>query len=52
MHALTPADLKWLVCPACRRPLVLEDEAVRCSGCGRRYPVVEGIPVLLADGAS
>ena len=22
---------------------------MRCQGCGRRYPIVDGIPVLLAD---
>jgi uncharacterized protein YbaR (Trm112 family) len=49
---ITQEDLKWLVCPVCRQPLALEVEAVRCNGCGRRYPIVDGIPVLLADRAS
>ena len=52
MPALTPADLHWLVCPACRQPLALEAEAVRCTACGRRYPIVDGIPVLLPARAS
>jgi uncharacterized protein YbaR (Trm112 family) len=25
---------------------------VTCSGCGRRYPVVDGIPVLIASRAT
>jgi len=25
---------------------------IRCSGCGRRYPIVDGIPILLAPRAS
>jgi uncharacterized protein YbaR (Trm112 family) len=28
-----------------------EDNVISCKGCGRRYPVVNGIPVLLADRA-
>jgi hypothetical protein len=49
---IQPEDLKWLACPVCRGALVLDAEAVRCTGCARRYPVVDGIPVLLANRAS
>ncbi len=45
----TPEPPGWvthaLVCPACRAPLRWSDAAV-CSGCARRYPVLDGIPVL------
>jgi uncharacterized protein YbaR (Trm112 family) len=50
--ALHPEDLRWLVCPVCHQSLDLEDNAVRCSGCDRRYPIVDGIPILLASRAS
>ncbi|MDP9051049.1 MAG: Trm112 family protein [Acidobacteriota bacterium] len=43
--------LRWLVCPVCRQCLAQESSIVRCSGCRRGYPVVDGIPVLLADRA-
>src|SRR5689334_18792648 len=33
-------------CPACRGPLIREPDALRC-GCGF-YPVVEGIPIVMA----
>lgn len=50
-----PADLsQWaqdLVCPACYGTLRFSDAEVRCSGCGRAYPVVDGIPVLIAQRA-
>jgi uncharacterized protein YbaR (Trm112 family) len=46
---LTGEDLRWIVCPVCHQLLQLEAVAVRCQGCGRRYPIVDGIPVLLAD---
>ena len=49
---LQPEDLRWLVCPVCRQSLVPDGDALRCTGCGRRYPVVDGVPVLLADRAS
>jgi SAM-dependent methyltransferase/uncharacterized protein YbaR (Trm112 family) len=37
-----------LRCPVCGAPLSGEPELV-CAGCGRRYPVVDGIPRLLDD---
>jgi hypothetical protein len=49
---LTPDDLKWLVCPICRQPLALQADLVLCTACNRRYPIVDGIPILLADRAS
>ncbi len=48
-RAVVPAWLtRLLVCPACRAALHWSCEAV-CAGCARRYPVVDGIPVLLVD---
>jgi uncharacterized protein YbaR (Trm112 family) len=47
----TAHDLRWLVCPVCHQRLQLEGGAIRCLGCGRRYPIVDGIPVLLEDRA-
>jgi uncharacterized protein YbaR (Trm112 family) len=45
--------LDALACPdpACRKPLKLaEDEsAFQCTGCGRIYPVKDGIPMLFVD---
>jgi uncharacterized protein len=49
---IDPELMEILVCPACRSDLS-EDEAascLRCTGCGRSYPVREGgIPVMLLD---
>jgi len=46
--------LDILVCPVDKNPLVLtEDESgLRCSECGRVYPIRDGIPVLLVDEAT
>ncbi len=42
-----------LACPACKGPLTqLENEpGLLCRPCGLRFPVRDGIPVLLADEA-
>ncbi|ADW67465.1 Trm112 family protein [Granulicella tundricola] len=49
--ALLQGQVDLLVCPVCFGRLVLAETTVRCEGCGRVYPVVDGLPVLLADRA-
>jgi uncharacterized protein YbaR (Trm112 family) len=46
-----PTVLGQLACPACLGGLVLEEERLVCAGCGRGYPIVDGIPVLIAERA-
>jgi len=41
-----------LACPACLGDLRLDGERLVCAGCGRGYPIVDGIPVLIAERAS
>ncbi len=41
--------LDILVCPACKTKVVLEDQLLVCHGCGRRYPIRDGIPVMLIE---
>ncbi|MDA8092027.1 MAG: methyltransferase domain-containing protein [Nitrospiraceae bacterium] len=52
--------LELLVCPECKEDLQLEilrddrssqviDGILACEGCGRAYPVIDGIPRLLPD---
>jgi uncharacterized protein YbaR (Trm112 family) len=47
--------LDVLICPVpeCRKPLVpaADESSLRCTGCGRVYPVTDGIPVLRTDKA-
>lgn len=43
--------LEQLACPACLDALRLEGAQLVCAGCGRGYPVVDGIPVLIAERA-
>ena len=56
-----PSDLKnlraldqWaaqLACPSCLGTLRLDEANATCADCGRSYPVVDGIPVLIAERA-
>ncbi len=41
-----------LVCPACGGDLKVLQESISCLSCGRRYPVRNGIPVLIIEKAA
>lgn len=41
-----------LACPACRGPLLSAVNSIDCPACGRAYPIIDGIPVLLIDVAA
>jgi uncharacterized protein YbaR (Trm112 family) len=41
-----------LVCPMCRSHLSWAPDEARCDGCGAGYPIVDRIPVLIADRAA
>jgi uncharacterized protein YbaR (Trm112 family) len=48
---LDPELLKRLACPACKVSLALEADRLVCPRCERRFPVRDGLPVLLLDEA-
>lgn len=43
--------LDILACPACKADVELKENKIVCKKCGKRYPVREGIPVMLIDEA-
>ena len=45
--------LEILACPACKGHITYEQENEKlvCKKCGRRYPIRDGIPVMLIDEA-
>jgi LSD1 subclass zinc finger protein len=45
--------LDILVCPACKKPLALQDNGavLKCAECHRAYQVRDDIPILLIDEA-
>jgi hypothetical protein len=51
LFAFDETVLDRLACPACLGNLRLEEARLVCAACGRAYPIVDGIPVLMADRA-
>lgn len=51
MTLIDPWLLGILRCPACRAAVTedVAESALTCDGCGNRYPVEDGIPVMLLD---
>ncbi len=43
--------LSLLACPVCKTNVRREGERLVCATCGRRYPIREGIPVMLVEEA-
>jgi uncharacterized protein YbaR (Trm112 family) len=41
--------LSILACPACKSKVVLEESLLVCGACGRRYPIRDGIPIMLIE---
>jgi SAM-dependent methyltransferase len=44
-----PALLDLLRCPFCRSRLALAEAGLECAGCGRRFGVEDGIPLMLHE---
>lgn len=53
MSKLSDELLEILACPACKQPVVQENDAIRCTNpaCGLLYPIRDGIPIMLIDEA-
>jgi uncharacterized protein YbaR (Trm112 family) len=45
------AARELLACPACFGSLRLDGAHLKCAACRRAYPIVDGIPVLIAERA-
>jgi uncharacterized protein YbaR (Trm112 family) len=43
--------LKIMCCPACKGEIVEEEGRIVCLNCGRKYPIRDGIPVMLIGEA-
>lgn len=46
---IDPELLALLVCPVDHATVTPSGDALVCSRCGRRYPVRDGIPVMLVE---
>lgn len=43
--------LKILACPSCKTEVIFKNNRIVCLKCKRRYPVHDGIPVMLIEEA-
>ena len=43
--------LKILACPACKVDVELKDGKIVCTKCRRKYPIRDGIPIMLIEEA-
>ena len=43
--------LNILICPACGSAVREKDNAIECTHCKKRYPIENGIPIMLVDRA-
>jgi len=43
--------LEILACPACKGDVELKEDKIVCTQCGFKYPVRDGIPIMLVDEA-
>lgn len=54
-EGLDPTLLEILACPDDKQPVIYQKEGdaerLTCTRCGKRYPVRDGIPVMLIDEA-
>ena len=52
LFAFDETVLDRLACPACLGNLRLEEARLVCVACSCAYPVVDGIPILIAGRAT
>ena len=43
--------LEILACPLCITEVMVENDKIECTKCGRRYPILDDIPIMLIDEA-
>lgn len=43
--------LDILACPACKGEVELKEGKIQCKKCNLRYPIKDGIPIMLIEEA-
>ena len=46
---IRPDLLEILACPVCKARVRLDGQQLVCESCGRRYPIEDGIPIMLVE---
>jgi uncharacterized protein YbaR (Trm112 family) len=48
-RTISPELLEILACPADKAPVELQEDFLVCHSCGRKYPIEDGIPIMLIE---
>ncbi len=48
-RTISPELLEILACPADKQPVELQEDFLVCHSCGRKYPIEDGIPIMLIE---
>ncbi|MDP2906217.1 MAG: Trm112 family protein [Candidatus Omnitrophota bacterium] len=48
---IDPQLLDILACPDCKSDVIEKDGKIVCVKCGKKYPIRDGVPVMLIDEA-
>ena len=48
---IDPELLEILACPKCKGDIILQGDRLVCTKCGLRYPIRDGIPIMLVEEA-
>jgi uncharacterized protein len=48
---IDPELLKILACPKCKGEVKLDKDKITCKECGLKYPIKDGIPVMIIEEA-
>jgi len=48
---IDPNLLKILACPACKGSVELKENKIICTKCKKKYPIKDGIPIMLIEEA-
>jgi len=43
--------LRILACPYCKSDVILKENKIVCTNCKRKYPIRDGIPIMLVEEA-
>jgi uncharacterized protein len=43
--------LEIMACPDCKGTVTEQDNKIVCQKCGKKYPIKDGIPVMLVEEA-
>ncbi|MBI4397931.1 MAG: Trm112 family protein [Candidatus Omnitrophica bacterium] len=48
---IDPELLNILACPICKKEVKLQNDFLVCEACRKRYPIKDGIPIMLVEEA-